>query len=213
MRRVYFCLSFFYYFFGFPRVLPGLFNSAHPIIRDRERTSSRLFLLPGTAVGRTDRGGAHWLGCCYVLRLCRAEGRSPAALAVGQECLARRDTRGSRCGSTEPPGGSPKEWEFGWVRNSRKSWIFTSVYGPMRESESEGGAERGAWLFFLKVLRTAAVPSICKYYPHEISQSVTNIPQNHLLKILFNYERPQKLKPFNLRSEVSYSEAHSRFHF
>lgn len=135
---------FFYYFFGFPRVLPGLFNSAHPIIRDSERTSSRLFLLPGTAVGRTDRGGAHWLGCCYVLRLCRAEGRSPAALAVGQECLARWDTRDSRCGSTEPPGGSPKEWESGWVRSSRKSCIFTNVYTPMRESESQGGAERGA---------------------------------------------------------------------
>lgn len=83
---------------------------------------------------------------------------------------------------------------------------------------NEGVRERGrsrerSVTFFLKVLRTAAVPSICKYYPHEISQSVTNIPQNHLLKILFNYERPQKLKPFNLRSEVSYSEAHLRFHF
>ena len=42
-------------FLASPLVLFWLFNSAHPIIRNLERTSSRLFLLPGTAVGRTDR--------------------------------------------------------------------------------------------------------------------------------------------------------------
>lgn len=47
------------YYFWLPRVLFWLFNFAHPIIRNLKRTSSRLFLLPGTAVCRTDRGGAH----------------------------------------------------------------------------------------------------------------------------------------------------------
>lgn len=68
------------------RVLPGLFNSAHPIIRDRESTSSRprsffsfsfFFLACCQAPqqsARTDRGGTHWLSrCCYVLRLLGAE--------------------------------------------------------------------------------------------------------------------------------------------
>lgn len=43
-----------------------------------------------------------------------AEGRSPAALAAAQECLAQKGTsgvRGSRSGSTDPPevpeGGGP----------------------------------------------------------------------------------------------------------
>lgn len=64
--RLFLC---FFYYFWLPLVLFGLFNSAHPIIRNLGRTSSRLFLLPGAAVGRTDRGGAHWLSCCYVLRI------------------------------------------------------------------------------------------------------------------------------------------------
>lgn len=76
--------------FGFPRVLLGLFNSAHPIIRNLGRTSSRLSLslLPGTAAGRSAlaplllRAPGLW-----------AEGRSAAAPAAAQECLARRDER------------------------------------------------------------------------------------------------------------------------
>lgn len=74
----------------------GLFNFAHPIIRNLERTSWRLFLLPGTAVGRTDRGWAHRLSCCYVLRVSERMGRSPAALAALQECLAQRNKQSHR---------------------------------------------------------------------------------------------------------------------
>lgn len=73
-------------------VLLGLFNSAHPIIRSVEGTSSRLFLLPGTAVGRTDRRPAHWLSCCYVLRVCEWRGGVPAAPSLGTERRVRDPT-------------------------------------------------------------------------------------------------------------------------
>lgn len=80
-------------------VLLGLFNSAHPIIRSVEGTSSRLFLLPGTAVGRTDRRPAHWLSCCYVLRVCERRGGVPAAPSLGTGRRVR-DPTGTREGGS-----------------------------------------------------------------------------------------------------------------
>lgn len=69
---------------------PGLFNSAHPIIRNLEWTSSRLFLVARhRGRGRTDR----WWSTLAQLLLRApglwAEGRSPGALAAVQECLAQ----------------------------------------------------------------------------------------------------------------------------
>lgn len=92
---VYFCLLF---YFGFPPVLLGLFNSAHPIIRSVEGTSSRLFLLPGTAVGRTDRRPAHWLICCYVLRVYEWRGGVPLLRAWDETTRRVRDPASTQGG-------------------------------------------------------------------------------------------------------------------
>ena len=66
-ERVNPCL-FFQQYSPLSGVRSSLFNSAHPIIRNLCETSSRLFLLPGTAVSRSEPGAwVHWLSCCYVL--------------------------------------------------------------------------------------------------------------------------------------------------
>lgn len=54
---------------------PVLFNSAHPIIRNLSGRHHVFFLLPGTAVGvGRIASGAHWLSCCYVLRVSERRG-------------------------------------------------------------------------------------------------------------------------------------------
>lgn len=112
----------------FARVLPGLFNSAHPIIRDRESTSSRplflFFFFFASAVARhrsqstrTDRGGTHRLSCCcYVLRLLGGgggeESRPGAALASCKR-LAGNVWRAAKRRGADPVVGRREGWYGG----------------------------------------------------------------------------------------------------
>lgn len=118
MHPVYFCL---FYYFWLPRVLFGLFNSAHPIIRNLGWTSSRLSLLPGTAVGRTDRGGAHWLSCCYVLRLCARRGGAPLLWLLHRNVWHRRGRAESEAPGADPRTPLRSRREGGpWSRSNKK---------------------------------------------------------------------------------------------
>lgn len=130
-----------------PRVFLGLFNSAHPIIRNLEGTSSRLFLLPGTAaVGRiaAERIGSMVATCSGSV----SGGEEPRCSPAGQECLAQ----GTQAGSTEPLR-SPRG---GLIQ--KKSTI--SLKGcRSRAQDNERGARRPG--FFLA--HNPFTANICKH--------------------------------------------------
>lgn len=101
------------------RVLPGLFNSAHPIIRDRESTSSRprppppLFFL-AVARHRSSRLGriaAEHIGSRVVATCCGSSGRRRGGVPAA--ALAGFSAWPGMCG-TRRSGGEPNGW-LGWV--------------------------------------------------------------------------------------------------
>lgn len=110
------------YYFWLPRVLFGLFNFAHPIIRNLKRTSSRLFLLPGTAVCRTDRGGAHIGSVVATCSGSLSEGGGAPLLWL----LYRNLWHSGEQAKSEAPGADPRTLEVpeGGSTKSRRGEII-----------------------------------------------------------------------------------------